>query len=245
MGPAEVLLLGLAALLAWAWLRRRRRARGLPPGPTPWPVLGNFGFALLPPRLRRGSWLHRRAAGADAAVGPPRLLAGLAREYGSVFSFSLGPHLVVVLNDFRSVRQALVQQAAVFSDRPRMPLVSLVTKEKVLQGYTIPKGTVVLPNLWSVHRDPAIWEEPDEFHPNRFLDDQGQLVKKEAFIPFGIGKRVCMGEQLAKMELFLMFASLIQSFKFALPKDSETPLLTGRYGLTLAPHPFNVIISKR
>lgn len=129
MGPAEVLLLGLAALLAWAWLRRRR-ARGLPPGPTPWPVLGNFGFALLPPRLRRGSWLHRRAAGADAAVGPPRLLAGLAREYGSVFSFSLGPHLVVVLNDFRSVRQALVQQAAVFSDRPRMPLVSLVTKEK-------------------------------------------------------------------------------------------------------------------
>uniref|UniRef100_A0A9L0RBR8 Cytochrome P450 n=1 Tax=Equus caballus TaxID=9796 RepID=A0A9L0RBR8_HORSE len=121
----------------------------------------------------------------------------------------------------------------------------MTSETTVLQGYTIPKGTVVLPNLWSVHRDPAIWEEPDEFHPNRFLDDQGQLVKKEAFIPFGIGKRVCMGEQLAKMELFLMFASLIQSFKFALPKDSETPLLTGRYGLTLAPHPFNVIISKR
>ncbi|KAJ8780353.1 hypothetical protein J1605_011617 [Eschrichtius robustus] len=55
-------------------------------------------------------------------------------------------------------------------------------------------------------RDPAIWEKPNDFYPNRFLDDQGQLIKKETFIPFGIGKRVCMGEQLAKMELFLMFA---------------------------------------
>ncbi|XP_005406339.2 PREDICTED: cytochrome P450 2U1, partial [Chinchilla lanigera] len=121
-----------------------------------------------------------------------------------------------------------------------------MTSEKtVLQGYTIPKGTVILPNLWAVHRDPAIWENPDEFHPSRFLDDQGQLLKTEAFIPFGIGKRVCMGEQLAKMELFLMFVSLLQSFAFALPKDAEEPLLTGRFGLTSAPHPFNVVVSKR
>ena len=55
---------------------------------------------------------------------------------------------------------------------------------------------------------------------------------------------MCMGEQLAKMELFLMFVSLMQSFTFVLPKDSK-PILTGKYGLTLAPHPFNIIISKR
>lgn len=121
-----------------------------------------------------------------------------------------------------------------------------MTSEKtVLLGYTIPKGTIILPNLWSLHRDPAIWEKPDDFYPNRFLDDQGQLIKKETFIPFGIGKRVCMGEQLAKMELFLMFVSLMQNFTFALPKDSKKPILTGKYGLTLAPHPFNLIISKR
>lgn len=58
----------------------------------------------------------------------------------------------------------------------------------VLQGYTIPKGTIILPNLWSIHRDPAIWEKPNDFYPNRFLDDQGQLIKKETFIPFGIGQ---------------------------------------------------------
>uniref|UniRef100_A0ABI7ZGK7 Cytochrome P450 family 2 subfamily U member 1 n=1 Tax=Felis catus TaxID=9685 RepID=A0ABI7ZGK7_FELCA len=242
-----LLLLGLAALLGWSWLWRHR-ARGIPPGPAPWPVVGNFGFVLLPPFLRRKSWLQRRARAAGvepSALGPQLYLADLARVYGNVFSFFIGHYLVVVLSDFQSVREALVQQAEIFSDRPRVPLVSLVTKEKVLQGYTIPKGTVILPNLWSVHRDPAIWEKPDDFYPNRFLDDQGQLIKKETFIPFGIGKRVCMGEQLAKMELFLMFVSLMQSFTFALPKDSKKPILTGRYGLTLAPHPFNIIISKR
>lgn len=70
-------------------------------------------------------------------------------------------------------------------------------------------------------------------------------MKRETFIPFGIGKRVCMGEQLAKMELFLMFVSLMQTFTFALPEGSEKPVMTGRFGLTLAPHPFNVTISKR
>lgn len=55
------------------------------------------------------------------------------------------------------------------------------------RGYTIPKGTVVLPNLWSVHRDPALWEDPDTFKPERFLDDEGKLLRKEFYIPFGIG----------------------------------------------------------
>ncbi|XP_061048048.1 cytochrome P450 2U1 isoform X2 [Eubalaena glacialis] len=295
-----LLLLVLAALLGWSWLWRRPK-RGIPPGPTPWPVVGNFGFVLLPPFLRRKSWPYRRARTGElntSGLGAQLLLADLARVYGNIYSFFIGHYLVVVLNDFHSVREALVQQAEVFSDRPRMPLNYILTKGKekvheeierviggdrapsltdkarmpyteatimevqrlsvvvplsiphmtsektVLQGYTIPKGTIILPNLWSIHRDPAIWEKPNDFYPNRFLDDQGQLIKKETFIPFGIGKRVCMGEQLAKMELFLMFVSLMQSFTFALPKDSK-PILTGKYGLTLAPHPFNIIISKR
>lgn len=56
------------------------------------------------------------------------------------------------------------------------------------RGYTIPKGTVILPNLWSVHRDPTVWDDPDSFNPTRFLNDEGKLLRKECFIPFGIGK---------------------------------------------------------
>lgn len=57
----------------------------------------------------------------------------------------------------------------------------------VFRGYTIPKGTVIIPNLWSVHRDPSVWDSPDDFKPSRFLDEQGKLLRKEYFIPFGIG----------------------------------------------------------
>ncbi|XP_030046653.1 cytochrome P450 2U1-like [Microcaecilia unicolor] len=115
----------------------------------------------------------------------------------------------------------------------------------VFQGYTIPKGSIIIANLWSVHRDPNIWEKPDDFNPNRFLDAAGQILKTEAFIPFGIGRRVCMGEQLAKMEVFLMFVNLLQTFTFRLSDETNKPSLKGKFGLTLAPFPFNVTISSR
>ncbi|KAI1238488.1 Cytochrome P450 2U1, partial [Lamprotornis superbus] len=103
----------------------------------------------------------------------------------------------------------------------------MASETAVLQGYTIPKGSVIVPNLWSVHRDPNIWEKPDEFQPSRFLDENGHLIKKESFIPFGMGKRVCMGEQLAKMELFLIFSSLMQSFTFMYPENAAKPSMEG------------------
>lgn len=127
-----LLLLGLAALVGWSCLRPRR-ALGLPPGPAPWPVLGNLGPMLLPPFLRRRRWLHSRArvAGTDpSSMGSHVLLAEMACVYGNIYSFFIGHHLVVVLNDYHSVREALVQQAEVFSDRPRVPIISLLTREK-------------------------------------------------------------------------------------------------------------------
>ncbi|XP_069834621.1 cytochrome P450 2U1 [Dendropsophus ebraccatus] len=121
----------------------------------------------------------------------------------------------------------------------------MASENTVFQGYTIPKGSVVLANLWAVHRDPKVWEKPNDFNPSRFLDEHGQILKKEAFIPFGIGRRVCMGEQLAKMELFLMFVNLLQSFSFSFASDTFQPSLEGRFGLTLAPYPFDIKIAKR
>ncbi|XP_076004342.1 cytochrome P450 2U1 isoform X2 [Genypterus blacodes] len=121
----------------------------------------------------------------------------------------------------------------------------MVSETTEFRGYTIPKGTVIVPNLWSVHRDPSVWDNPDSFDPTRFLDDEGKLQRKECFIPFGIGRRVCMGEQLAKMELFLMFTSLMQAFSFRLPDGLPPPPMHGRFGLTLAPCPYTVCVSPR
>ncbi|KAI5616876.1 cytochrome P450 2U1 [Silurus asotus] len=121
----------------------------------------------------------------------------------------------------------------------------MASKTTEFQGYTIPKGTIIIPNLWSVHRDPSVWDNPDDFNPLRFLDEQGQLLRKEYFIPFGIGRRVCMGEQLAKMEIFLMFTSLMQAFTFRLPKEHPPLSMHGRFGLTLAPCRFRVCVTPR
>ncbi|XP_061626767.1 cytochrome P450 2U1 [Phyllopteryx taeniolatus] len=121
----------------------------------------------------------------------------------------------------------------------------MASKTTDFRGFTIPQGTVLLPNLWSVHRDPAAWEQPDSFRPERFLDDEGKLARKECFMPFGIGRRVCMGEQLAKMELFLMVTGLLQAFTFRLPAGASPPPMHGRFGLTLAPCPFVVCASPR
>lgn len=121
----------------------------------------------------------------------------------------------------------------------------MTSKTTEFRGFTIPKGTIIVPNLWSVHRDPTMWDNPDSFNPARFLDDEGKLLRKECFIPFGIGRRVCMGEQLAKMELFLTVTSLLQAFKFRLPEGVPPPSLHGRFGLTLAPCPYTVCVSPR
>ncbi|MBN3303132.1 CP2U1 protein, partial [Amia calva] len=121
----------------------------------------------------------------------------------------------------------------------------MASETTTFQGYTIPKGAVIVPNLWSVHRDASVWENPDDFNPSRFLDENGCIVKKEFFIPFGIGRRVCMGEQLAKMELFLMFSNLCQAFTFRLPQGAPPPPMHGRFGLTLAPCPFVVRVTPR
>ena len=63
-----------------------------------------------------------------------------------------------------------------------------VLEDVEFRGYTIPKGTIVVPNLHAVHTDERIWEEPDAFKPSRFSDSKGQIVRRSELIPFGIGK---------------------------------------------------------
>uniref|UniRef100_A0A8D0EC19 Cytochrome P450 n=1 Tax=Salvator merianae TaxID=96440 RepID=A0A8D0EC19_SALMN len=89
------------------------------------------------------------------------------------------------------------------------------------RGYTIPKDTIVFPLFISVHFDPNYWKAPEEFDPGHFLNEEGEFLKKDAFLPFSAGKRACPGEALAQMELFLFFSTLLQNFTFQLTVHSE------------------------
>ncbi|XP_035660928.1 cytochrome P450 2D4-like [Branchiostoma floridae] len=120
------------------------------------------------------------------------------------------------------------------------------TKAVRTQGFDIPRGTQVLPNLYSLHMDPAFWPDPDRFDPGRFLDAEGNLINKpQSFMPFSGGRRVCLGEQLARMELFLFFSTLLQSFNFKTPEGAPAPNTDGVLGLTLVPHPFQLCAMPR
>uniref|UniRef100_A0AAR2IWS9 Cytochrome P450 2K1-like n=1 Tax=Pygocentrus nattereri TaxID=42514 RepID=A0AAR2IWS9_PYGNA len=115
------------------------------------------------------------------------------------------------------------------------------------QGFFIKKGTSVVPLLTSVLRDENEWETPNTFNPAHFLDKQGRFVKRDAFMPFSAGHRVCLGESLARMEFFLFFTSLLQHFRFTPPPGvSEDQLdLTPAVGFTLSPSPHKLCAVSR
>ncbi|KAG8540933.1 hypothetical protein GDO81_030007, partial [Engystomops pustulosus] len=85
------------------------------------------------------------------------------------------------------------------------------------RDYFIPKGTTVIPLFSSVLNDETQWETPKRFNPNHFLDTDGNFLKKDAFYPFSKGRRVCAGESLARMELFIFITGLLQKFTFTPP----------------------------
>ncbi|KAK9080290.1 hypothetical protein SSX86_000048 [Deinandra increscens subsp. villosa] len=87
----------------------------------------------------------------------------------------------------------------------------------VVGGYVVPKGTRLWVNIWKIHHDPQIWTDPFEFHPERFLTSKTEIdVKGRDFelIPFGSGRRICLGMDIALEALQLILASLIHGFEF-------------------------------
>ncbi|XP_005090258.2 cytochrome P450 2J2 [Aplysia californica] len=108
------------------------------------------------------------------------------------------------------------------------------------RGYFIPKGSVVLPFLDSVLHDEKAWGDPMNFRPERFFDEEGNIVKPEEFIPFAVGSRACLGESIAKAELFLFLSAMIQEFRFLPDPISGPPGLEEKVGLTHHPVPFRL-----
>ncbi|XP_072016307.1 cytochrome P450 2J6-like [Amphiura filiformis] len=88
--------------------------------------------------------------------------------------------------------------------------------------FTIPEGSVIQNNLHSATRAASVWEDPDMFKPERFLDDKGQVVKPSQHIVFAAGKRACLGEQLARMELFIFYTHLMHRFSFKKVTEGES-----------------------
>ena len=143
-------------------------------------------------------------------------------------------------------------------------------EDAALLGYKIPKGVQVwikitcgswvfcfvstrsfvgqvMSNLWAVHNNPEYFEEPEKFKPERHLDSEGKFQKSKYVIPFSVGPRHCLGEQLARMEVFIFLVCLVQKFKFkASNADGSLPeIKKGSLGLAFVPLQFDVVAVER
>ncbi|XP_078484622.1 cytochrome P450 2U1-like [Ciona intestinalis] len=157
----------------------------------------------------------------------------------------IGQDRVPAMNDKAQMPYTCAFMQEVFRYRTLVPLsvVHMTNQDVVLNGYTIPKGTTISPNLWAVHNNPDVWDEPSKFKPERHLDDKGNFVQSKHVIPFSIGPRHCLGEQLARMEYFIYLVSMVQKFEFFPdPNEPDLPdVEDGSSGVVFVPLRFKQI----
>uniref|UniRef100_A0A8C3JJR3 Cytochrome P450 n=1 Tax=Calidris pygmaea TaxID=425635 RepID=A0A8C3JJR3_9CHAR len=154
----------------------------------------------------------------------------------------LDPSQLICYEDRRKLpyTNAVVHEIQRFSNIVCVGMPRVSVRDTTLLGFPVKKGTIIIPNIASALYDPEQWETPRQFNPGHFLDKEGNFIPREAFLPFSAGHRVCLGENLARTELFIFFANLLRAFTFRLPEGvteiNPEPILGG----TLQPHPYRL-----
>ncbi|KAM6937859.1 cytochrome P450 2F2-like [Xenentodon cancila] len=141
--------------------------------------------------------------------------------------------------------QAVIHEVQRIANTAPLSVFHCTTKDTELMGYSIPKGTIIIQNLSSVLLEEGQWKFPHEFNPENFLNDKGEFFRPEAFMPFSAGPRMCLGEGLARMELFLIMVTLLRKFKFIWPEDAGEPDFTPIFGATMTPKPYYMKVQLR
>ncbi|XP_075390458.1 steroid 17-alpha-hydroxylase/17,20 lyase [Tenrec ecaudatus] len=175
----------------------------------------------------------------------PQLKRKLQEEIDQNVGFSRTPtisdrsHLVLLEATIREVLRI----------RPVAPMLipHKASTDSSIGEFAVDKGTHVIINLWAMHHNEKEWHQPDQFKPERFLDPTGrQLISPSvSYLPFGAGPRSCLGEVLARQELFLFLSWVLQRFDLEVPDDGKLPSLEGNPKVVFLIDSFKVKIKVR
>nr|XP_040128500.1 cytochrome P450 2C26-like isoform X5 [Ictidomys tridecemlineatus] len=159
----------------------------------------------------------------------PEVTAKVQEEIDRV----IGRHRSPCMQDKNSMpyTEAVLHEIQRYIDLVPINMPHAVTCDIKFRNYLIPKGTTIITSLTSVLHDSKEFPNPEKFDPAHFLDKSGKFKKSDYFMPFSTGKRICAGEGLARMELFLFLTTILQNFHLKSlvdPKDLDTtPVFNG------------------
>ncbi|KAG8552935.1 hypothetical protein GDO81_003168 [Engystomops pustulosus] len=142
--------------------------------------------------------------------------------------------------------EAMIHEMQRFTDLIPMGVPRRTTKKVTLNGYTLPKDINIYPMLTTVLKDPNCFKYPTEFNPENFLNEKGEFKRNDAFMPLAAGKRICLGESLVRMELFLFLVTILQNFDLKSPVPVEELDITPNVsGLGNFPKPYKLAFIPR
>jgi len=148
-----------------------------------------------------------------------------------------------------------------FEDRPSLPFLEALYREvmrwrpvtplgvahatsthDVYNGYFIPKGAMVISNIWAMTRDECIYPEPERFNPDRFFTADGKLNNDDSVLAFGFGRRICVGRHFADATVWAAMVSVLSTFNIAKARDSagnEIDIDSNNYSDGFISHPLS------
>ncbi|WCJ40670.1 cytochrome P450 family 82 subfamily C polypeptide 4 [Euphorbia peplus] len=122
----------------------------------------------------------------------------------------------------------------------------IVREDCYLSGYFVPKGSYLFLNIWKVHRDPSVWSNPEEFKPERFLNEKSYLDitgNSYEFLPFSAGRRACPGNNFAMHVMSLSLARFLQGFNITTPNNKPVDMTEGQNMIMHKEHNLELVLT--
>ncbi|XP_071110228.1 steroid 17-alpha-hydroxylase/17,20 lyase-like [Haliotis cracherodii] len=162
------------------------------------------------------------------------------------------------------IHRVIGKRQVTLEDREKLPLVEASIIETLRIGsvttsslphvsvedtqigdYHIPKGTSVVASLYSLHRDPKYFPEPEVFKPERHIDANGVVTRPKSFLPFGVGPRLCVGDTMVRVGVFMFFTTIMQNYTITPVEVGSPPPFNSRLRIVRRLEPYQVLLVPR